>query len=147
MERSVNYKLSRVLAIAGVPICGSALFGIVLCSIYLYGELCGGIPDGNISGILIAMVACIFSMVNQIYFCLIGYRKIDARQEKCFWIFSINIYSLVVGYWIYTLYQDRNNNHLNFEIAIGFYWLFFLAGSIGALYELIKSERSRSVHQ
>ncbi|MBV8388503.1 MAG: hypothetical protein JO080_01750 [Mucilaginibacter sp.] len=142
MERSINYRLSRAIAMIGIPACGIALFGIVLCSYYLYGELVGGITDGSIQGTLVALIACIIIVINQVYFFLIGFRKINVKREMRFWIFSISIYFFVVGCLIYTIYQDRSRNHINLEIAIGFYWLFFLAGSIGALYELIKSKRS-----
>ncbi|MDB5142086.1 MAG: hypothetical protein JWQ66_799 [Mucilaginibacter sp.] len=150
MERSINYKLSRALAIVGIPMCGIALWVFIVSSLYLVGNLYVLLSKGIINeyfwgSAFLTSISAIFITIEA-YYLRIGFLKISVKLEERFWLFSSLWFLIVFVSWFFLLFKGTHYEFgTNLSIALEFYWAFFLIGTISALIEIRKLKRS--VHQ
>jgi hypothetical protein len=150
MERSINYKLSRLLAIVGIPMCGVGVWGFIFSSLYLVGNFYVLVTQGIINeyfwGSAFLTITSTLCIIIETYYLRIGFLKISTKKEERFWWFSTCLFVIIFLSGLFLILQ---NKHLslgtNLSIALEFYWAFFLTGNIAALIEMNKSKRS--IHQ
>jgi predicted neutral ceramidase superfamily lipid hydrolase len=144
MQKSINYKLSKVLSIVGIPMFLIAVLWSLFAVVSLFSDGRGAffhLPNNeDIQGAVLISLTVLLSIVFECYYIQIGFYKIRLNHEMWFWIVSIALMGL---FFLYIIYELITVHFQDYVIIIGCcYEGFFLAGSIQAVVEIRKLKRS-----